>query len=136
MKNSQKLLNTYAIKERKITAETYSKNKTYRTCVYRKITHEDYVIWVKMIDLQKRLCQRNLCHVAMKKIKRFCGIKHPTKEQVKKYKKKMIQCVNGDKSVHNGEDLAYKLIRYINPGVTEPNEFRKNLGVENHKSFE
>ena len=48
----------------------------------------------------------------------------------------MIQCVNGDKSVHNGEDLAYKLIRYINPGVTEPNEFRKNLGVENHKSFE
>ena len=48
----------------------------------------------------------------------------------------MIQCVNGDKSVHNGEDLAYKLIRYINPGVTEPNGFRKNLGVENHKSFE
>ena len=39
-------------------------------------------------SLTKRLCQRNLCHVAMKKIKRFCGIKHPTKEQVKKYKKK------------------------------------------------
>ena len=52
MKNSQKLLNTYAIKERKITAETYFKNKTYRICVYRKITHEDYVIWVKMIHLQ------------------------------------------------------------------------------------
>ena len=48
----------------------------------------------------------------------------------------MMQCINDDKIIHIREDLAYKLIRYINPGVTEPNEFRKNLGVENHKSFE
>ena len=32
------------------------------------------------------------------------------------------------------EDLAYKLIRPINLGVIEVNEFRKNLGVENDQS--
>ena len=32
------------------------------------------------------------------------------------------------------EDLAYKLIRPINLGVIEANEFRKNFGVENDQS--
>ena len=51
--------------------------------VYKKITDEDYVIWVKMIDLQTYLHHRNLCNVAMKKIKSYCGTKNPSKEQVK-----------------------------------------------------
>ena len=34
------------------------------------------------------------------------------------------------------EDLAYKLIRPINLGVIEANEFRKNLGVENDQSVQ
>ena len=42
-------------KERKITAETYSKTETHTIRVYRKFTDEDCVIWVKPIDLQKRL---------------------------------------------------------------------------------
>ena len=37
-------------KERKVTAERYFKNKTHIVCAYRKLTDEDYVIWVKMID--------------------------------------------------------------------------------------
>ena len=63
----------------------------------------------------------------MKKIKSFCGTKHPTKEQVKKYKRKTIQLINDDKSVYISKDLAYKLISYINPGVTESVEFRENI---------
>ena len=59
------------IEERKITAKKYSDNKIHTICVYRKFTDEDYVIWVKMIDIQNRLCHRNLCHAAMKKIKTF-----------------------------------------------------------------
>ena len=42
---------------------------------------------------------------------------------------------NDDKSFYLNEDFAYKLIRYIDPGVTEANKFRKNLGVENNKSI-
>ena len=77
----------------------------------------------KMIDLQKSLCHRNLCHTAMKKIKCFCKAKHPTKEQVKKYKRKMGQWINDNKRVYIREDLAFKLIRYINLGVIEADEF-------------
>ena len=53
---------------------------------------------------------------------------------MKKYKIKTSQWINDDKSVYIREDLAYKLILYINPGVIEANEFRKNLGFENDKS--
>ena len=81
-------------KEKKITVETYSNNKMHVIRVYRKPTDEDHVIWIKMIDLQKRFCHRNLCHIAMKTIKNFCSTKHRTKEQVKKYKRKMIQWKN------------------------------------------
>ena len=38
----------------------YSDKQTQTICVYRKFTDEDYAIWVKMIDLQKRSCHRNL----------------------------------------------------------------------------
>ena len=44
--------------ERRI--EKYSDKQTQTICVYRKFTDEDYAIWVKMIDLQKRSCHRNL----------------------------------------------------------------------------
>ena len=75
-------------KERKVTAGTYFKIETHTLRVYRKLTDKDYVMWVKTIDLQKHLCHRNLCHVAIKKVKTFCGAKHLTKEQVKKFRKK------------------------------------------------
>ena len=55
-------------KERKITAERYFQNKTHIICVDKKLTDDDYVIWVKLIDLQNNLHYRNLCHVAMKKV--------------------------------------------------------------------
>ena len=47
----------------------------------------------------------------------------------------MSQWINDDKSTYNREDLAYKIICYINLDVTESDEFRKNLGVENDKSI-
>ena len=47
----------------------------------------------------------------MKEIKTFCKTKHPTEEQVKKYKRKMNQWIDDDKSVYLREDLAYNLIR-------------------------
>ena len=43
-----------------------------------------------MIDLQKGLVDQSLCYAAMKKIKSYCGTKHPTKEQVKNTKEKWV----------------------------------------------
>ena len=79
-----------AAKERKITAETYSNTKTHAIRVCRKLADEDYVISIKMIDLQNHLCHQNLWYVAMKKIKSFCGTKYLTKEEVQKYKRKKV----------------------------------------------
>ena len=58
-----------------------------------------------MNDLQKRLGHRNLCHIAMKKIKRFCKTKYPTKEKFKKYNRKVSQWINDNQSVYIREDL-------------------------------
>ena len=125
-----------AAKERKITTETYSNTKTHTIRVCRKLADEDYVISIKMIDLQNHLCHQNLWYVAMKKIKSFCGTKYLTKEEVQKYKRKKGQWINDDKSVYIRQDIASKLIRYINPAMTEADEFRKKLGVENDKSIQ
>ena len=88
-----------------------------------------------MIGLQKRFCHQNLCHVEMNKIKGFYGTKQPTKVQIKKCKIKMSQWINDDKSVYFREDLANKIIHYINLGVIKADEFRKNLGVKNDQSI-
>ena len=57
-----------------------SKKKSYNMCKQKRC-HSFYVIWIKMIDLRKGSVHRNLCHVELKKIKSYCNIKHPTKEQ-------------------------------------------------------
>ena len=65
------------------TAEKYSENKIDTLCVHRKFSSQDYVIWMKVSDLQENLHLLDLCHLASKKIKSYCGTKHPTKDQVK-----------------------------------------------------
>ena len=74
--------------KRIIAAEKYSENKIHTICVNKKGANDLYVTWVKMIDLQKSLGHQNLYYSAIKKIKNYCHAKHPTKEQVKKYKRK------------------------------------------------
>ena len=54
---------------RKLAVEKYSENKIHTLCVYKKSTGKDYVIWVKMYDLQENLDLQNLCHLASKKLK-------------------------------------------------------------------
>ena len=128
--------------ERKITVKAYTKNKIHTIRVKKRGFNEFYVIQVKMIDLQKRSDYR--IYVMLQLLTTFCGTKSPTKEQIKQYKGKRNELGDDgddddddddDKSVYLNEDFAYKLIRYIDPGVTEANKFRKNLGVENNKSI-
>ena len=123
-------------KEREIDVKTYTKNKIRSIRVNKKNVNGLYVIQEKMIDLQKGLVHRNLYHVAMKKIDSYCGTKHSTKEQVKKYKRKMSQWINDDKCVYIREHLTHNLIRYVNLGVIEVHEFRKFLVLRIVNQFE
>ena len=75
-----------------------------------------------------------ILHQKKKIIKAYCNTRHPTKDQVKKYKRKMDQWINDNKSVYIFENLAYNLIRYNNLGVIKVDEFRKNLGISNNQS--
>ena len=120
---------------RKITAEKYPENKIHILWLYKKFTDCFYVIWVSMIDLQKLLDLQNLSYSAIKKIQSYCNTKHPTKDQVKKCKRKMSQWINDDKRVYIREDLAYNLICYSNLGVIKAHKFRKNLGILNNQSI-
>ena len=69
---------------RKIILEKCSENKVDTICVNKRCINTLYVIWVNMNDLQENLDLQNLCHLASKKIKKYCVTKHPTKDQVKK----------------------------------------------------
>ena len=74
------------------------------------------------------------------KNKSLCSAKHPTKEQVKKYKRKASEWDDDDdddddKSLYIHEDLAYRIICYNNLGVIDADEFRKNLGIKNVQSI-
>ena len=43
--------------------------------------------------------------------------------------------MDDDKSLYIPEDLAYKIICYINLRVIEADDFRKHLGVKNDQSI-
>ena len=122
------------IEKRKITVKKYSDNKIHSIYAYRKFTDEDYVIWVKMTYKNVYVIEIYAMQ-QLKKLKAFAKQNILLIKQVKKYKRKMGQRINDDKSVYIREDLAYKLIHYIILGVKEADEFRKNLGGENDKSI-
>ena len=42
-------------RERKTTVKTYTNNRTHTICAKKRGTNDFYVIWVKLIDLQKPL---------------------------------------------------------------------------------
>ena len=67
----------------------------------------------------------------------YCDARYPPEEQVRKYKRKECKLYDDgdDKCVDIREDIAYKIIRYINLGVIEAGEFRKNLGITNNQSI-
>ena len=53
---------------------------------------------------------QNLCHLATRKIKSSCNTKYPTKDQIRKYKRKVNQWIDDDKSVFIHEDPTFNLI--------------------------
>ena len=89
-----------------------------------------------MSDLQKNFSLQNLCHLPTKNIKSYCGTKHATKDQVKKYKRTMGQWIDDNESVYICEDLAYHLTCYNNLQIIKADEFRKNLGIKNNQSVQ
>ena len=68
-----------------ITPETFAKNCVHTIKVNK--TDNKSVLWIKMIDIQKKLDVKNIHDLADKEIKSKFKTNNPTNEQIKKYKK-------------------------------------------------
>ena len=69
----------------KVTAEIFAKNCVHTIKVNK--TDNKSVLWIKMIDIQKKLDVKNIHDLVDKQIKSKFKTNNPTNEQIKKYKK-------------------------------------------------
>ena len=67
-----------------ITPETFAKNCVHTIKVNK--TDNKSVLWIKMIDIQKKLDVKNIHDLVDKQIKSKFKTNNPTNEQIKKYK--------------------------------------------------
>ena len=68
-----------------ITPKTFAKNCVHTIKVNK--TDNKSVLWIKMIDIQKKLDVKNIHDLVDKQIKSKFKTNNPTNEQIKKYKK-------------------------------------------------
>ena len=105
----------YHVKIFKATAETFAKN-----CVHKvKVTKTDNksVLWIKMIDTQKRL-----------EIKSKFKNNNLTDEQIKKCKKHGSKLIDGEKSVYAPESIIIPVIMHFK--TLESYTFKRILGFK------
>ena len=73
----------------KVTAETY----VHKIKVNKAV--DKSVLWIKVIDMQKELDVRNIHDLVDKEIKFKFKINNPTNKQIKKYKKRGSELIDG-----------------------------------------
>ena len=66
--------------------------------------------------------------------KSYCNTKYHSKNQAKKYKRKIIQLINDDKTMYLREDLAYNLILYSNLDVIESCNFKQSINSKRKRN--
>ena len=99
----------------KVIAETFVKN-----CVHTiKVNETDNksLLWIKIIDIQKKLDVQNIHVLVDKEIKVEFKTNNPTNEQIKKYEKHRSELIDGEKFVYAHEGIIICIsiiIRYKN----------------------
>ena len=90
-----------------------------------KTTKKESVLWIKTIDLGKKLDIKNICDSVDKEIRGKFKDNYPTKEQIKKYKKHGSELIKSEKVMYGHEDIIIPIIR----GSRSPKsiEFRSKL---------
>ena len=116
----------YHVKIFKATAETFAKN-----CVHKvKVTKTDNksVLWIKMIDTQKRLYVKSIHDLVDKEIKSKFKNNNLTDEQIKKCKKHGSKLIDGEKSVYAPESIIIPVIMHFK--TLESYTFKRILGFK------
>ena len=87
----------------KVTAETFAKNCVHTIKVNK--TDNKSVLWIKMIDIQKKLDVKNIHDLVYKEIKGKFKTNNLTAEQIKKYKIHGPELIDGEKFMYAHEGV-------------------------------
>ena len=112
----------------KVTAETFAKN-----CVHTiKANETDHksVLWIKMIDIQKKLDVKNIYDLVDKEIKGKCKTNDVTDERSKKYKTHGSELIDGEKFMYAHEGAIIPVVMHCR--TPESCTFKRNLGFKLH----
>ena len=83
------------------------------------------MLWIKMIDIQKKLNVKNIHDLVDKEIKGKFKANNLTDEQIKKYKRHWSELIKGEKFVYAHEGITILvIIHWITP---ESCKFKRSL---------
>ena len=111
-----------------VTAETTAKNCRHKKKVNKKGNKS--VLWIKIIDIQKKLDVENIHDLVDKEIKGKFKTNNLTDEQIKKYKRHGAGLVDGEKLVYAHEGTIMPVIMHCR--TPESCEFKRSLGFKLH----
>ena len=95
----------------KVTAETFAKN-----CVLTKKTKKTEnksMLWIKMIDIQKKIDVKNIHDLIDKEIKGKCKTNNAANEQIKNYKTQASKLIDGETFVYVHEGFIIPVIIHL-----------------------
>ena len=112
----------------KVIAETFAKNR-FHTMNLNK-TDNKSVLWIKMIDTQKKLDVKNTHDLVDKEIKGKFKTNNPADEQIKKHKKHGSELIDGEKFRYAHEGIIIPVIMHCR--TPELFKFKRSLGFKLH----
>ena len=112
----------------KVTAETFAKNCVHTIKVNK--TDNKSVLWIKMIDIQKKLDFKNIHDLVDKEIKGKFKTNNLTHARIKQYKIHGSELIDSDKFMYAHEGLIIPVIMYCR--TRESCKFKRNLGFKLH----
>ena len=87
------------------------------------------MLWIKMIDIQKKLDVKKTNDLVDKEIKGKFKTNNPINEQIKKFKKHRPELIDGEELVYTHEGLIIPLMHCRTP---ESCKFKRSLGFKLH----
>ena len=112
----------------KVTAETFAKNCVHTIKVNK--TDNKSVLWIKMIDIQKKLDVKNIDDLVDKEIKGKFKTNNLTDKQIQKYKIHGSELIDGEKFMYAHEGVIIPVIMHCR--TPESCKFKRYLEFKLH----
>ena len=118
----------YHVKMFKATVKTFAKNCVHKIKVSK--TDNKSVLWIKLIDIQKKLCVKSIHDLVDNDIKGNFKTKNLTDEQIKNCKKHGSKLIDGQKFVYAPEGIIIPVIMHFR--TLKSYMFKRIIGFKLH----